>query len=67
MSNLIRELIPRLNSYSLNEDFIEDRSLTDVLTDQLGQPIEPTAMKQLMDSASGKSPTPFTSKVQLDR
>lgn len=67
MSTLIRELIPRLNSHSLNKDFVEDRSLVDVMTDQFGQPLQPTAMKQLADSASGKSPTPFTSKVQLDR
>jgi hypothetical protein len=67
MSTLIRELIPRLNSYSLNNDFVEDRSLVDVLTDQIGKPLQPTAIKQLSDSAAGKSPTPFTSKVQLDR
>ena len=67
MSNLIRAIIPRLQSYALSEEFSEKRKLTDVMEGQYGQPTEPTAMRQLQDKSQGKSPTPFTTKVQLDR
>jgi hypothetical protein len=67
MSNLIRAIIPRLQSYALNDEFSEKRKLTDVMEGQYGQPTEPTAMRQLQDKSQGKSPTPFTAKVQLDR
>lgn len=67
MSDLLRAIIPRLNSYSLNKDFVEERSMNDVMQGQVGQPMNPTAMRQLQDKAQGKGPTPFTTKVQLDR
>ena len=67
MSNLIRAIIPRLQSYALNDEFSEKRKLTDIVQGQYGQPTEPTAMRQLQDKTQGKSPTPFTTKVQLDR
>ena len=67
MSNLIRAIIPRLQSYALNDEFSEKRKLSDVMEGQVGQPLEPTAMRQLQNKAKGKSPTPFTTKVQLDR
>jgi len=67
MSDLIRAIVPRLQPYALNEEFLEKRSLADVTEDQYGDPLDPTAMKQLQDKSQGKSPTPFTTKVQLDR
>ena len=67
MSDLLRAIIPRLNSYTLNRDFVEERTNQDVMQRQVGQPLEPTAMRQLQDKSKGKSPTPFTTKVQLDR
>ena len=67
MSDLLRAIIPRLNSYSLNRDFVEERSINDVMQQQVGQPMQPTAMRQLQNKSQGKSPTPFTTKVQLDR
>ena len=67
MSDLLRELIARLPQYSIPNDFVDERSLTDVMEDQMGQPLEPTALKQIADSAQGKSPTTFVNKIQLDR
>jgi len=67
VSELIRSLIPRLATNALRSDFVDERSLADVVQKQYGNPLEPTAMAQLQLQAQGKGPTPMTTKVQLDR
>lgn len=67
MSELIRALLPRLATNALHNDFVDERSLGDVMQQQYGDPLNPTAMAQLQLQAQGKGPTPMTSKVQLDR
>lgn len=67
MSELIRSLLPRLTTNALHNDFVDERSIADVMQKQYGNPLQPTAMAQLQLQAQGKGPTPMTSKVQLDR
>lgn len=67
MSELIRSLLPRLTSNAIRDDFVDERSLGDVLQKQYGDPVQPTAMAQLQLQAQGRGPTPMTSKIQLDR
>lgn len=67
MSNLIRELLARLNEYAIPDDFVDQRSISDVQEEAEGVPLHPTAMKQLQAKSQGYSPTPFTTKIQLDR
>lgn len=67
MSELIRSLLPRLTTNALRNDFVDERSLGDVMQQQYGDPLEPTAMAQMKLQAQGKGPTPMTSKIQLDR
>ena len=67
MSNLIRAIAARLPQYAIPSDFVDERSVADVVQDQYGDPEQPTAMKQIADSAAGKSPTTFVNKIQVDR
>jgi hypothetical protein len=62
MSELIRSLLPRLLSGAIPNDYIDERSLGDVVQRQYGNPEEPTAIAQLREKAEGKS-----SRIQLDR
>lgn len=67
MSDLIRELLPRLNRMAVGGDFVDERTLGDLIERLNGQPKEPTSLRQIRRSAQGESPTSFTSKIQLDR
>ena len=67
MSELIRSLLPRLTSNALRDDFVDERTIADLLLESSGEPVEPTAMVQLRRKAEGKSPSPMVNEVQLDR
>lgn len=67
MSELLRQLQSRLPSGAINGDFVDERSIADLLMESAGQPTEPTAMVQLRRMAEGKSPGPMVNEMQLDR
>jgi hypothetical protein len=62
MSELIRELMARLPSQAIQGDFVDERSVADLIQQQYGNPQDPTAVKQLRDKAQGTD-----SRIQLDR
>jgi hypothetical protein len=67
MSQLIRSLLPRLTSYAVGGDFVDERSIADVIEKSHGTPTQDTAMKQIAKKNAGQNPTPMTTKIQLDR
>jgi len=67
MSELIRVLSARLPSKAIAGDFVDKRSLADLIEEQAGVPVQQTAMAQLQAKASGNSPVPMVNKIQLDR
>lgn len=67
MSDIIRSLLPRLPAGAISGDFIDERSIGDMIEKQAGVPSEPTAMVQMRLKAEGKNPTPMVNSIQLDR
>lgn len=67
MSDIIRSLLPRLPSTAISGDFIDERTMRDMVEAQAGLPQEPTAMAQMRMLAEGKSPSPMVNQIQLDR
>ncbi len=59
--------MPRLPSGSIASDFIDERSMGDLIEAQAGVPQEPTAMAQMRLKAEGKNPAPMVNSIQLDR